>query len=203
MDQEPQQQSILTAVQIAATKEIIEKEVARYLDYLPKQIEQILYQTTLSVLGLRQRPGGVLRFDKSEDHWLEDIFRNAVVNCINDQVSEYVNKTVLRAMSDSGIMLDIKRDIYRIYKEKMTHKLRTAMEERANEDATNCVRALANSLTFNADQDPADPESFQGPVGEIILRQLAKNIVDEEDNYGTIGFDGKTFVSAEDEDIPF
>lgn len=206
MDKEPQETnhtSILTAVQIAATKEIIEAEVARYIDYLPQKIEQILYQTTLSVLGLREARG-TLRFDKSEGNWLEEIFRSAADQAVNRQISEYVNKTVYRAMSDSNLMLDIKRAIYKTYRETMINKLRTAMQARADEDAGQCVRALANSLTFNADQDPADPESFQGPLGEIILRQLAKNIVDEEDSHGEIGFNGEDFTTTpDDDDIPF
>lgn len=192
--------NLLSEAQISATKEVVEQEAARFLENLPQFVESTMKEATLGCLGIREERG-YLRFLSNGSNWLKDYVDKTIHGLVDIEVRDLINETLRAALKDPSVRDNLIRYLQDTYRETVVSKLKNALRIRAEQDAQNIVEAIADKLEYIPNTDLNDPECYQGPIGEILLEQIAKGIVEEEDNHGVVGFDGNDWT-VEDE-IPF
>lgn len=174
---------MLTEQQREIVKHAIEEQIVKFFDILPQFIETVLKQATLEMLHIHDNGKGGYRFNKPETRdWVTKEIQLRVESAVRNSINGGIVRTAISNMvQDPTFLTTIYEQARTVYRAALINSVRNHITDRAKIDADKAVRVLASHITFNPFQDPTDPNSFNSPLGEVALLQLAKEL-SESDN---------------------
>ena len=156
--------------------EIVKSRTANFLSDLPGKVDFLLRQAVLDLLGFDQSFGRIQIRDDSRRSLIiqhitattQDRIKSNIDSLVVDVIDSIHNEPKLRSA-----VIKKAADSYYSY---LDRALREELEKKAKADAATYVKSMINPLMHPLieNTDLEDPNSFDGELGEIILKGLAE-----------------------------
>lgn len=166
--------------QKAEIKHTIDHTVAKFVDSLPSRLHQMLGKSVCNILGLKADYWG--DGDKFEvDHCngnkglLASMVKKRTLELCEAEVDSLVNEFIPTLQENAGIKKALFKECDRLYRQCLREALIRLAKERAEKDAEGLLNGfdtLLNGVSLGpVNTELSDPESFEGPMGRLLLEQ--------------------------------
>lgn len=180
-------------------RETIDQELAKQLAEIPQLIQSILENAILNILGIAKRGGGY-EIDIFHGGGLNKYISDTVQQALDDHVKPIVNDNLQKLVKDTILTRSIiKRSTINVadrasrsYESSLTRALETAFAAVIKAQVKAVEKTISEALkgAGTVNTELANPQSYSGPLGELLLaaaaKELATNPVAEECNPITI-----------------
>ena len=166
--------------QKAEIKHTIDRTVAKFVENLPSRLHQMLGKSVCSILGLRvDHWGNGEKFDidhsSGNKGLLASMVKKRTLELCEAEVDSLVNEFIPTLQENAGIKKALFKECDRLYRQCLREALVRLTKERAEKDAEGLLNGfdtLLNGVSLGpVNTELSDPESFEGPMGRLLLEQ--------------------------------
>jgi len=172
---------MLNDSQIAKINERIEEELARQLKQIPYLVERTVENSILAILGV-ERNGRGFKVDTfaGKENPVNSFVIKKVEGALKDTAEPIVNRAIALLCEDEKFQRDLAEKVSRNYRSDLVGAVSHKTKKHAESLAEKCFDKIqkefddAISDIGAINTDITDPNSFKGPLGEVLLEEAAE-----------------------------
>jgi oligoribonuclease NrnB/cAMP/cGMP phosphodiesterase (DHH superfamily) len=171
----------ITDEQQAMMKRVTEEAVAKGLQKLPEQVEQVIQKSIMGALGLTMSYG---KYELSNcDSILGSIITRYATALADEVAPPILQKVVAKAVENKTFLKTAAERMRYAFINRLEHELTDAARRYADQQVKYVFQQidkidLKNLMPKNV--DPMSPFSFDTQIGEIIIEELARRMANGE-----------------------
>ena len=160
----------------------IEEELAKQLRRIPELVEKAVSQAVLSILGISKRNGGFEVDTFGGKNPLNGYIQRTVETSMDTYVKPLVDKKLKGLMNRKTLPRSVATETIRqasyTFTRTVKNRVEKKMESLGKKAADRVCEHLEDSLDEigNINLDINDPKSFEGPIGDVLLEEVAQQM---------------------------
>jgi hypothetical protein len=160
----------------------IEEELAKQMRLIPEIVEKAVSGAVLDILGIRKDRQGYSVDTFGGKNPLNAYIQRKVEELMNALIEPIVSKELTRLMKfktlPRSVAEEIAKQAHYCFTRTVKSKVEKKMEAVGEKAASRVGEVLENALDgvgqINIDID--DPNSYEGPIGEVLLEEIAEKL---------------------------
>lgn len=182
--------SMINEKDLKKIKVVVDNCVSNFIDNLPNRIDKILEGSICHILGLKKDSWNSTKFEIDHNRSMlrelvEKNVKQVFVDKLNDHVEAFVREFVDGDENGSlrGAIVKETRDLYnRNFRDALFRRVKLAAESDAEDFVDGLdLNALENVKFGPGNTDIDDPNSYDGSVGELFLKDKIRRVFSESD----------------------
>jgi hypothetical protein len=160
-------------------KDAVDAEVADFIRALPQQVNEMLRKGVASVVGLSDRWGKVeIDHCNGNKGFIGELIKKNVCDECKEQIDAIVRSFIPKLREDDDILDGMYEEARRIYQRELDDELNKQVRKKARQDAAAILAGdpLGDVVLGPENTELEDPNGFEGPLGEVILREKAERL---------------------------
>lgn len=148
-------------------KNVIDQAIADQIDKIPGKVSKVIEELLNPYLGVHK--SGPYRYDFNASSPLYGIVSSAISNALHKEI----DASLAKAIDEARLSKTLPKTVSKIYREHLKASLIVAAKKKAEVDAAVLIDSFVSSLDGMSlgpdNQNLCDPDSFKGPLGQIML----------------------------------